>query len=361
MVILFALALTVSVGAYKSTDSTSETQITVQSEDSSDLLPFGFTPDEFVEDFINIGSFCGILVNDVQQMESSTWYILVDNPDGDDIGITLLTDYQGKVITIDVQNNDSPVFPDIAMTVISSSDSHLDADELNKTLNFSSLPETIENARLETSNGISLMLTDQNFILQRDNDTADDYEYTEIQSKSKGETELEQAENTNEADNSSDGTDSNVPTEYNSALSQAVSYSDTLHLSKQGIYDQLVSEYGGQFSAEAAQYAVDNVQADWNANALASAESYNDTLHLSKQGLYDLLVSAYGGQFTPEEAQYAIDNIQVDWNANVLEAAKSYQETLNMSPEAIRDHLTSEYGGQFIQEEADYAVANLPQ
>jgi hypothetical protein len=40
-----------------------------------------------------------------------------------------------------------------------------------------------------------------------------------------------------------------------------------MHMSKQGIYDQLTSEYGEDFSADAAQYAIDNVQADWKQNA----------------------------------------------------------------------------------------------
>lgn len=39
-------------------------------------------------------------------------------------------------------------------------------------------------------------------------------------------------------------------------------------MSKAGIYEQLTSEYGEKFSAEAAQYAIDNMEADWNANAL---------------------------------------------------------------------------------------------
>lgn len=82
-------------------------------------------------------------------------------------------------------------------------------------------------------------------------------------------------------------------------------------------------------------------------------------MHLSKQGIYDQLISENGGQFTAEEAQYAIDNIKADWNANALEQAKSYQESMSMSPEGIRDQLVSEYGGQFTQEEADYAVNNL--
>lgn len=153
--------------------------------------------------------------------------------------------------------------------------------------------------------------------------------------------------------------DDNIPTEYKSALNKAESYSELMHMSKAAIYDQLVSEYGEQFSEEAAQYAMDNLVADWNANALAKAESYSETMHMSKAGIYDQLTSEYGEQFTAEEAQYAVDNLDADYFANALEKAKSYQELMDMSPEAIRDQLTSEYGEQFTQEEADYAVSNL--
>jgi hypothetical protein len=94
-------------------------------------------------------------------------------------------------------------------------------------------------------------------------------------------------------------------------------------------------------------------------SALAKAKSYSDLMHMSKAGIYDQLTSEYGEQFTPEAAQYAVDNVQADWNANALAKAKSYQETMQMSPEAIRDQLTSEYGEKFTPEEADYAIQNL--
>lgn len=94
-------------------------------------------------------------------------------------------------------------------------------------------------------------------------------------------------------------------------------------------------------------------------SALSKAEQYSDTLHMSKQGIYDQLVSEYGEQFSEEAAQYAIDNLEADYKANALEKAKEYQDTMDMSPEAIRDQLTSEYGEKFTQEEADYAVENL--
>lgn len=94
-------------------------------------------------------------------------------------------------------------------------------------------------------------------------------------------------------------------------------------------------------------------------NALAKAQTYSDTMHMSKQGIYDQLTSEYGEKFPADAAQYAIDNIKADWNANALAKAKMYQDQMNMSASAIHDQLTSEYGEQFTADEADYAIANL--
>lgn len=94
-------------------------------------------------------------------------------------------------------------------------------------------------------------------------------------------------------------------------------------------------------------------------SALAKADSYANNQYMSKKGLYEQLTSEYGEQFTEEAAQYAVDNVEADWNANALEKAKSYQENQNMSPAAIRDQLISEYGEQFTESEADYAINHL--
>ncbi|MGK9149320.1 Ltp family lipoprotein [Plantibacter flavus] len=94
-------------------------------------------------------------------------------------------------------------------------------------------------------------------------------------------------------------------------------------------------------------------------SALTKAKSYSDLMHMSKAGIYDQLTSEYGEKFAPEAAQYAVDTLVADYNANALAKAKSYQETMSMSPEAIRDQLTSEYGEKFTPEEADYAILHL--
>ena len=154
-------------------------------------------------------------------------------------------------------------------------------------------------------------------------------------------------------------TEAPVPTEYKNALKKAKSYSEFMHMSKAAIYDQLTSEYGEQFPEDAAQYAMEHLDADFYFNALKKAESYSDTMHMSKAGIYDQLTSEYGEQFTPEEAQYAVDNLEADYKANALEKAKSYQELMSMSRSAIYDQLVSEYGEQFTPEEAQYAIDNL--
>lgn len=94
-------------------------------------------------------------------------------------------------------------------------------------------------------------------------------------------------------------------------------------------------------------------------SALAQATSYANTQFMSQQGVYDQLVSPYGGQFSAEAAQFAIDNVVADWNANALETAKSYQSEQNLSPAAIHDQLTSQYGEKFTEAQADYAIQHL--
>lgn len=96
-----------------------------------------------------------------------------------------------------------------------------------------------------------------------------------------------------------------------------------------------------------------------NASALVKAQTYSDTMQMSKAGLYDQLTSPAGEQFSATAAQYAVDNVKADWNANALAKAKMYQETMSMSPAAIHDQLASQAGEKFTATEADYAIQHL--
>lgn len=96
-----------------------------------------------------------------------------------------------------------------------------------------------------------------------------------------------------------------VPSDFYQALEDARSYSSLLHMSRQGIYNQLVSEYGEGHSAAAAQYAIDNLQADYNYNALQSARTYQE-MGMTPEEIREQLVSSYGEGFTESEANYAV-------------------------------------------------------
>lgn len=94
-------------------------------------------------------------------------------------------------------------------------------------------------------------------------------------------------------------------------------------------------------------------------NSLKKAKTYSTIMSMSKSGIYNQLISEHGEKFSPEAAQYAVDNLNVNYNLNALKKAKSYQKTMAMSPDAIKDQLVSEYGEKFTPEEADYAINNL--
>lgn len=94
------------------------------------------------------------------------------------------------------------------------------------------------------------------------------------------------------------------------ALKKAQSYSESMYMSKAKIYKQLTSQYGEGFSKDEAQYAIDNINADWKENALKKAKSYQSSMSMSKSKIYQQLTSPYGEEFTKDEAQYAIDHLE---------------------------------------------------
>lgn len=97
------------------------------------------------------------------------------------------------------------------------------------------------------------------------------------------------------------------------AIESAQSYLDYTGFSRKGLLDQLTSEYGGGFPKADAKFALayleKNGLVDWNAEAVESAQSYLDFSSFSKNALYEQLTSEYGGQFTPEQAKYALKQV----------------------------------------------------
>lgn len=94
------------------------------------------------------------------------------------------------------------------------------------------------------------------------------------------------------------------------AYQAAQSYLSFTSFSRAGLIDQLTSEYGDGYPPEDAEFAVARLEAeggvDWNAEAAEAAASYLGFTSFSRQGLLDQLTSEYGDGFTPEQAEYGV-------------------------------------------------------
>lgn len=80
----------------------------------------------------------------------------------------------------------------------------------------------------------------------------------------------EQPEKHSEEETTEELEEDDVSTEFKNAYKKGKDYAEHMYMSKDAVYDQLTSEYGEGFEADAAQYAVDKLadEIDWNENAL---------------------------------------------------------------------------------------------
>ena len=107
----------------------------------------------------------------------------------------------------------------------------------------------------------------------------------------------------------SDPSRSKITLAMQNALSSAQDYLDYSAFSRQGLIDQLSSEYGSGFEIADATWAVSQLKVDWRQQAVQAAKDYLDYSSFSRQGLIDQLSSPYGSQFTVDEATFAVNQI----------------------------------------------------
>lgn len=104
-----------------------------------------------------------------------------------------------------------------------------------------------------------------------------------------------------------------MTTAQSSAVRSAESYLSFKGFSRAGLAEQLTSEYGEGFAAEDAEFAIAYLESagkvDWNQEAAESAKSYLEFKGFSRDGLYDQLTSEYGEQFTPDQANFALSAV----------------------------------------------------
>lgn len=120
--------------------------------------------------------------------------------------------------------------------------------------------------------------------------------------------EPEESEESEESEEASEPVEA-VSREFKNALRSAENYITIMAFSEKGLFEQLTSEYGDQYPKDAAQYAMENIEVDYNEQALKAAENYQEIMPMSDKELFEQLTSEYGDQYTKEQAQYAIDNL----------------------------------------------------
>ena len=156
--------------------------------------------------------------------------------------------------------------------------------------------------------------------------------------------------------------DTFTPTSSNNeeALEYAQKQLEYTHYSYAKLEERLSDDFEPRFSDGAVQYAMDNVDADWNAEAVEALESYVRHGHLSELGMMRQLTSPSGEAFPQDQAEHALDTVDVDWNEEAVEAAESYRSLHNVNTaEKLHDTLTSENVAGFTEEQADYGMRQI--
>ena len=89
----------------------------------------------------------------------------------------------------------------------------------------------------------------------------------------------------------------------------ATGQEQALRAAQLAVEDQSVEATDVRVEYAPADSDCDATGADWMAEAVEAAEDYLEFSSFSRQGLIDQLTSQYGSQFTRAEAEYAVDSV----------------------------------------------------
>jgi hypothetical protein len=91
-------------------------------------------------------------------------------------------------------------------------------------------------------------------------------------------------------------------------------------------------------------------------NAVRSASAYLKLSGFSRQGLIDQLSSEYGDRFSVGDATVAVDSLEINWRAQAARSATSYLKMSGFSCKGLIDQLSSEHGDKYSVEQATYGA-----
>ncbi len=97
------------------------------------------------------------------------------------------------------------------------------------------------------------------------------------------------------------------------AVKTALNYIDLMAFSRQGLIEQMSSEYGDNYPRADVEYALSYLEknnlVDWNEEAAQCAQNYLDIMSFSRDGLYQQMTSESGDKYTKEQTEYALSQV----------------------------------------------------
>ncbi len=91
-------------------------------------------------------------------------------------------------------------------------------------------------------------------------------------------------------------------------------------------------------------------------NAVRSAQQYISIQGFSRNGLIEQLSSDYGDGYNVSDATVAVDSMKIDWNKQAVKSAKQYLSIQGFSCKGLIEQLSSSYGDKYTQSQATYGA-----
>jgi hypothetical protein len=91
-------------------------------------------------------------------------------------------------------------------------------------------------------------------------------------------------------------------------------------------------------------------------NAVRSAKQYLDLKGFSRDGLINQLSSEYGDGYTVADATAAVDSLNTDWNEEAAQSAKEYLQMQGFSCQGLIKQLSSSFGDKYTVSQATYGA-----
>jgi len=91
-------------------------------------------------------------------------------------------------------------------------------------------------------------------------------------------------------------------------------------------------------------------------NAVRSAQQYISIQGFSRDGLIEQLSSDYGDGYNVSDATAAVDSLNIDWNKQAVRSAKRYLSIQGFSYKGLIEQLSSSYGDKYTQSQATFGA-----